>query len=140
MIKDRRLLFCDDSIVRGTQLRNIIYRLRTIGAQEVHMRIACPPLLYGCPYLNFSRSKTDFDLITRRAINELEPNNPAPDIASYRDPESENYKNMVDVIRKIIGATSLEFQTLEGLLKAIDLPPEKICTYCCSGCDPYEQA
>ena len=140
LIKDRRLLFCDDSIVRGTQLRNIIYRLRTIGAQEVHMRIACPPLLYGCPYLNFSRSKTDFDLITRRAINELEPNNPAPDIASYRDPESENYKNMVDVIRKIIGATSLEFQTLEGLLKAIDLPPEKICTYCCSGCDPYEQA
>ncbi|HQC42817.1 MAG TPA: amidophosphoribosyltransferase, partial [Verrucomicrobiota bacterium] len=131
--------FCDDSIVRGTQLRNIIYRLMTIGAKEVHMRIASPPLLYGCPYLNFSRSKNDFELITRRVIAELEPNNPSPDIKSYQDPDSEKNKKMVEMICKIIGATSLEFQTIEGLLKAIDLPPEKICTYCFTGCDRYNQ-
>jgi amidophosphoribosyltransferase len=139
LIKDHRLLFCDDSIVRGTQLRNIIYRLMTIGAKEVHMRIASPPLLYGCPYLNFSRSKNDFDLITRRVIAELEPENPSPDIESYQDPNSEKNKKMVEMICKIIGATSLEYQTIEGLLKAIDLPPEKICTYCFTGCDRYNQ-
>jgi amidophosphoribosyltransferase len=139
LIKDHRLLFCDDSIVRGTQLRNIIYRLMTIGAKEVHMRIACPPLLYGCPYLNFSRSKNDFDLITRRVIADFEPENPSPDIESYQDPNSEKHKKMVEAICKIIGASSLEFQTLEGLLQAIDLPQEKICTYCFNGCDRYNQ-
>lgn len=139
LIKDKKLLFCDDSIVRGTQLRNIIYRLRSIGAKEVHMRIACPPLLYGCPYLNFSRAKSDFDLISRRVIRELEPDNPNPNIESYQDPTSEKYKKMVDRIREIIGATSLEYQTLDGLLKAIDLPQEKICTHCWTGYDPYKQ-
>lgn len=139
LIKDRKLLFCDDSIVRGTQLRNIIYRLMSIGAKEVHMRVACPPLLYGCPYLNFSRAKTDFELITRRVIRELEPENLEPDIDSYQDPKSEKYKKMVEAIRQIIGATTLEFQTLEGLIKAIDLPQEKICTHCWTGHDPYHQ-
>ena len=135
----RKLLFCDYSILRGTQLRNIIHRLFSIGAKEVHMRVACPPLLYGCPYLNFSRAKSDFDLISRRVIRELEPDNPNPDIKSYEDPKSEKYQKMVEVIRKKIGATTLEFQTLEGLLKAIDLPQQRICTYCWTGHDPYNQ-
>ncbi len=139
LIKSHKLLFCDDSIVRGTQLRDIIYRLMSIGASEVHMRVACPPLLYGCPYLNFSRAKSDFDLITRRVIRELEPDNLNPDIESYQDPNGEKYKKMVEAIRQIIGATTLEFQTLEGLLKAIDLPAEKICTHCWTGKDPYNQ-
>ncbi len=139
LIKNKKLLFCDDSIVRGTQLKNIIHRLRTIGATEVHLLSACPPLLYGCPYLNFSRAKSDFDLITRRVIRELEPDNPNPDIDSYQDPSSEKYQKMVERIRQIIGASSLEFQTLQGLLKAIDVDPQKICTYCWTGKDPYNQ-
>ena len=113
--------------------------LRTIGATEVHLLSACPPLLYGCPYLNFSRAKSDFDLITRRVIRELEPDNPNPDIDSYQDPSSEKYQKMVERIRQIIGASSLEFQTLQGLLKAIDVDPQKICTYCWTGKDPYNQ-
>jgi len=138
LIKDKKLLFCDDSIVRGTQLNDIIKRLFDIGAKEVHMRIACPPVLYSCPYLNFSRAKSEMALMARRVIKELEPDNPNPDIEAYSDPKTEKYKQMVEVIRKKIGATTLEYQTLEGLLKAIDLPAEKICTHCWSGLDPYK--
>ena len=126
-------------IVRGNQLRTIIHRLKNIGANNIHIRMACPPLLYGCPFLNFSRAKSELDLIARRVIKELEPNVPEPDIKPYLDPKSEKYQQMVAKICEQIGATTLEFQTLEGLIKAIDLPREQICTYCWDGNDPYNQ-
>ena len=136
LIKDRRLVFCDDSIVRGTQLGNQAKRLYHYGAKEAHMRIACPPLLYGCRFLNFSRSKSIYDLITRRYIREQEGANEEKNIEKYQNPDSPEYKGMVEYIRKNLGLTSLAFQRLDDLVAAIGLPKEKICTYCFDGKDP----
>jgi amidophosphoribosyltransferase len=132
LIKDKRLLFCEDSIVRGTQLRKTIQRLYTCGAKEVHMRPACPPLVYGCKFLNFSRSRSELDLAGRWAIKELtgkDIENPA----TYIDPDSNNYKSMIEIIRKKLQLTTLKYQRLEDLVKAIGLPKEKLCTYCWDG-------
>jgi amidophosphoribosyltransferase len=132
LIDGKRLLFCEDSIVRGTQLRDTIQRLYDYGAKEVHMRPACPPLVYSCKFLNFSRSRSELDLAGRWAIKDLigkDIEDPAP----YTNPESDNYKAMVDVIRKSLRLTTLKYQRLEDLVKAIGLPKEKLCTYCWDG-------
>lgn len=122
-------IFLDDSIVRGTQLIGNTHDLYEAGIREVHMRIACPPLLYSCEFLNFSRSKNVTELATRKAIFELEGNSDT-DIAEYSNPESDKYHAMVDVIRKKLNLTTLRFQRLEDLVDAIGLPKEKVCTHC----------
>jgi len=132
LIMDKRLLFCEDSIVRGTQLRRQVERLFESGAKEVHMRPACPPLVFGCKFLNFSRSRSELDLAGRWAIKELigeDLENPV----EYTNPESDNYKAMVNVIREKLHLTTLKYQRLENLVKAIGLPKEKLCTYCWDG-------
>ena len=132
LIKDKRLLFCEDSIVRGTQLRKAIQRLYNSGAREVHMRPACPPLVYGCKFLNFSRSRSELDLAGRRAIKELIGKD-IEDPSEYTDPDSDNYEAMVEVIRKELRLTTLKYQRLENLVKAIGLPKEQLCTFCWDG-------
>ena len=132
LIADKRLLFCEDSIVRGTQLRRQVERLFESGAMEVHMRPACPPLVYGCKFLNFSRSRSELDLAGRWAIKDLigeDLENPI----EYTDPDSDKYKAMVNVIREKLHLTTLKYQRLENLVKAIGLPKEKLCTYCWDG-------
>ena len=133
LIKDKRLVCCDDSIVRGTQLGQQAKRLFENGAKETHMRIACPPLLYPCRFINFSRSKSEYDLITRRFIRDREGAN--YDIEKYLDPDGEPYKEMVEYIRRNLGLTSLAFQRLDDLVSAIGLPKERLCTYCWDGKD-----
>jgi amidophosphoribosyltransferase len=132
LIDGKRLLFCEDSIVRGTQLRKTIERLFEYGAKEVHMRPACPPLVYGCKFLNFSRSSSELDLAGRWAIKELIGKD-IEDPADYVNPESENYKAMVEVIRKRLGLTTLKYQKLEDLVKAIGLDKSSLCTFCWTG-------
>ena len=132
LINEKRLLFCEDSIVRGTQLRKTIQRLYEYGAKEVHMRPACPPLVYSCKFLNFSRSRSELDLAGRWAIKELIGKN-IDDPIEYTDPDSDKYKAMVEIIRKKLQLTTLQYQKLEDLIKAIGLPKEKICTYCWDG-------
>lgn len=132
LIKDKRLVLCDDSIVRGTQMRDQVKRLFQAGAREVHVRIACPPLLYGCPFINFSRSKSEMDLITRRIIRDLDGE--GADVSRYFDPEGLPYRTMVDRIRDRLGLTSLAFQRLDDLLAAIGT--KNVCTYCWNGRDP----
>lgn len=132
LIQGKRLLFCEDSIVRGTQLRETVQRLFDDGAREVHMRPACPPLIYGCKFLNFSRSRSELDLAGRRAIRELEGCDGSP-LAEYADPQSEKHRLMVDRIRHRLNLTSLRYQTLSDMLGAIDLPKGKVCTYCWDG-------
>jgi amidophosphoribosyltransferase len=132
LINEKKLLFCEDSIVRGTQLRKTIQRLYDFGAKEVHMRPACPPLVYSCKFLNFSRSRSELDLAGRWAIKELIGRN-IEDPKDYIDPESEKYKAMVEVIRKRLQLTSLKYQRLENLIKAIGLPAKNVCTYCWNG-------
>ena len=134
MIGDTRLLFCEDSIVRGTQLQDIIKRIFAYGAREVHMRPACPPLIFGCKFLNFSRSGSEMDLAGRRSIHELEGGEPE-DLAKYADPDSEPYSAMVEGIRARLGLTTLKYQRLEDLLDAIGLPKERVCTYCWDGAE-----
>jgi amidophosphoribosyltransferase len=134
MIEGNRLLFCEDSIVRGTQLQDIIARVFDFGAQEVHMRPACPPLVFGCKYLNFSRSRSELDLAGRRAIRELEGDGPV-DLQKYVDPDGEPFCAMVEAIRDRLGLTSLRYQRLDDLVEAIGLPKEKVCTYCWDGCE-----
>ena len=131
LIKGQRLLFCEDSIVRGTQLRDIIQRVFDAGAKEVHMRPACPPLVFGCKYLNFSRSRSILDLATRTAMNELNSSGATP--ADFTDPDSEQYGQMVANIQQRLKLTSLRYQKLEDLIEAIGLPKEKLCTYCWDG-------
>ncbi len=133
-IKEKRLLFCEDSIVRGTQLRDTIDRLYTTGAKEVHMRPACPPLIYGCKFLNFSRSKSELDLAGRSAIKELSGED-GGNLDDYKDTNSPKYKAMVEHIRDKLHLTSLKYQKLDNLIKAIGLPKEKLCTYCWDGAD-----
>ncbi|HCE44227.1 MAG TPA: amidophosphoribosyltransferase [Lentisphaeria bacterium] len=132
IIKDRKLLFCEDSIVRGTQLRDTVKRLFEAGAKEVHMRPACPPLLYGCKFLNFSRSKSILDLAGRRAVKTLEGDD-CRNLDKYADPCSKCHGAMVEIIRKELGLTSLRYQRLDDLTKAIGLPKSKLCTYCWDG-------
>jgi amidophosphoribosyltransferase len=134
LITGKRLLFCEDSIVRGTQLQDIVQRLYAYGAQEVHMRPACPPLVYGCKYLNFSRSRSELDLATRTAIKALEGDE-NQDLSTYADPESDKYEAMLESIRARLHLTSLKFQKLPDLVDAIGLPKEKLCTYCWDGCE-----
>jgi amidophosphoribosyltransferase len=133
LIKDRRLLFCDDSVVRGTQLGKQADRLYAEGCREAHVRIACPPLLYPCHFINFSRSRSEYDLITRRYIRGHEGE--GADIAAYADPASERYRGMVEYIRRKLNLTSLEFQTVDDLVQAIGLPKDRLCTYCWTGED-----
>ncbi len=138
LIQGKRLIFCDDSIVRGTQLRDQVKRLYDDGAKEIHMRIACPPLLYQCRFLNFSRSRSEMDLATRRFIREIEGEN--ADVAKYLDPDGTPFKEMVGRIRQRLGLSSLAYQRLDDLVEAIGLPKEKLCTYCWSGEDVSKPA
>ena len=131
-IKGKRLLFCEDSIVRGTQLQDTIQRLYDAGALEVHMRPACPPLIYACKFLNFSRSKSELDLAARKAIEELGGEKDR-DLRDFAQAESEKYNAMVENIRKRLNLTSLRYQKLEDLVEAIGLPKDKVCTYCWDG-------
>ena len=135
LIEDKSLLLIDDSIVRGTQLRETTEFLYESGAKEVHIRPACPPLLYGCPYLNFSRSNSEMDLITRRVICDLEGTEEISDelLQEYADPDSEKYQTMVDEIGKRLKFTSLRFHRLDDMLEAIGIDPSKLCTYCWNG-------
>ena len=134
LIKGKSLLMIDDSIVRGTQLRETTEFLYRNGAEEVHIRPACPPLLYGCKYLNFSRSKSEMDLITRRVIARREGNQVDDSILKeYADPDSANYREMLEEIRKELNFTSLKFHRLDDLEKSIDVDPCRLCTYCWSG-------
>ena len=132
MLEGKRLLFCDDSIVRGTQLRDNVKVLYDYGAREVHMRIACPPLVYGCPFIGFTASKSDMELITRRIIEEFE-GDPNKNLEKYATTDSPEYKRMVEEIRRRFGLTSLRFNTIETLIKAIGLPKCKVCTHCFDG-------
>jgi len=136
-IQGQSILFCDDSIVRGTQLKDTIQRLYGWGAREVHMRPACPPLVFGCRYLNFSRSRSEMDLAARKAIRELEGERET-DISEYIAEGSEKYLAMVDRIRHNLSLSSLRYQQLPDLVKAIGLPKEKLCTFCWDGCEGPE--
>ena len=134
LMEGKRLLFCEDSIVRGTQLKDIIQRVFEFGAREVHMRPACPPLVFGCKYLNFSRSRSELDLAGRRAINDMEEN-PERHLQEYADQDSDRYAAMVDRIKKQLNLTTLKYQHLDDLVAAIGMPREKLCTYCWTGCE-----
>ena len=133
LIEDRSLLLIDDSIVRGTQLRETTEFLYQSGAKEVHIRPACPPLLYGCKYLNFSRSKSDLDLITRRIIREWEGDNDINVLSEYADPNSDRYAAMLEEIRKRQNFTSLRYHRLDDLIKSIGIDACQVCTYCFNG-------
>jgi amidophosphoribosyltransferase len=134
LIKDKKLLLIDDSIVRGTQLRETTEFLYESGAKEVHIRPACPPLLFGCKYLNFSRSSSEMELIARRVIEELEGGEVTQEILEeYADPDSQKYQNMVDGICKKLNFTSLRFHRLDDMLEAVGIDPDKMCTYCWNG-------
>ena len=132
MLEGKRILFCDDSIVRGTQLRDNVKILYDYGAREVHMRIACPPLIYGCPFLGFTSSQSPLELITRRIIKELEGDE-NKNLDKYAQTDSPEYKKMVSIIAERFGLSSLKFNTLETLVEAIGLPKCKVCTHCFDG-------
>ena len=133
LIDGKKLLFVDDSIVRGTQLHETVSFLYENGAKEVHMRSACPPIMFGCKYLNFSRNTSDMDLITRRVIMELEGEEGFQHLDEYCDGTTERGKKMREAICEKFKFTSLEFQTLEGIIEAIGLPADEVCTYCWNG-------
>lgn len=135
LMKGKSVLFCEDSIVRGTQLQDIVERVFEFGAKEVHMRPACPPLVYGCKYLNFSRSRSILDLATRKAIKEMEGTEHTETPHEYADSDSDKYKEMVERIRRRLKLTTLKYQRLDDLVAAIGLPKEKLCTYCWDGCE-----
>ena len=133
MLKGKRVVFCDDSIVRGTQLRDNVKMLYDFGAKEVHIRLSCPPLNYGCNFLNFSASKNELELITRRCIAELEGGDSTKNLALYSDSTTKQYANLVEMLRKHVGVDSLKFNTLDNICKAIGLPKCQICTHCFDG-------
>jgi amidophosphoribosyltransferase len=136
ILRDRRVLLCDDSIVRGTQLRDNTRCLLEGGAKEIHMRVACPPLMHGCPFINFSESKSVMELITRRTIAELEGEEAALNeerVRAYTITDSPEYKRMVDCIADKFGLHSLRFTKLETLIRAIGLPRSQVCTHCFDG-------
>ncbi|OEU44560.1 MAG: amidophosphoribosyltransferase [Desulfobacterales bacterium S7086C20] len=132
LTEGRRLLFCEDSIVRGTQLKDTLQRIYDYGACEIHMRPACPPLAYGCKFLNFSRSRSELDLAARKAISELEGQKEA-NIEEYVDESSDKYNAMVTRIGKKMGLTTLRYQKLDNMIRAIRMPKEKLCTFCWTG-------
>ena len=132
MLEGKRLLFCDDSIVRGTQLRDNVKVLYEYGAKEVHIRIACPPLIYACPFVGFTASKSPLELITRRIIAELE-GDADKNLEKYATTGSPEYEKMVSIIAERFGLTTLKFNTLETLLESIGLPKCKVCTHCFDG-------
>ena len=132
MLEGRRILFCDDSIVRGTQLRDNVKILYDYGAKEVHMRIACPPLIYSCPFIGFTSSKSPLELITRQIIKELEGDE-NKNLEKYATTGSPEYDKMVSIIAERFGLSSLKFNTLETLIEAIGLPKCKVCTHCFDG-------
>lgn len=136
MLKGKRVLFCDDSIVRGTQLRDNVKVLFDAGLKECHMRIACPPLVYGCPFINFTSSKSDMELITRRIIESFE-GDANKDLDKYATTDSPQYQRMVEAIRKQLDLTSLKFNTVEQLIEAIGLPKCQVCTHCFDGSSAY---
>ena len=135
LIEDKSLLLIDDSIVRGTQLGETTQFLYDSGAKEVHVRPACPPILFGCKYLNFSRSNSELDLITRRSIVELEGTEDISQetLKKYADPNTQEYANMLEVIRKKLNFTSLKYHRLDDLIESIGMEPCQLCTYCFSG-------
>ncbi|WP_432651023.1 amidophosphoribosyltransferase [Huintestinicola sp.] len=135
LIEGKKLLFVDDSIVRGTQMRETVEFLYANGAKEVHMRSACPPIMYGCKYLNFSRSTSELDLIARKIIDELEGVSGVKYIEEYSDSSTERGKKLRDEICRRLKLTSLEFQSLEGTVRAVGLPADKLCSYCWNGKD-----
>ena len=132
MLQDKRIIFCDDSIVRGTQLHDNVKILFDYGAKEVHMRIGCPPLIYGCPFIGFTASKSDMELITRQIIKELEGDE-NKNLDKYATTGSQEYEKMVGIIAKRFGLSSLKFNTIETLIEAIGLPKCKVCTHCFDG-------
>ena len=133
LIQDQSLLLIDDSIVRGTQLRETTEFLYQSGAKEVHIRPACPPLLYGCKYLNFSRSSSEMDLITRRVIKEMEQEDRQIDLKNYVDPDTPEYEEMVDRIGRQLNFTTLQFQRLDDMIESVGIGRDKLCTYCWDG-------
>lgn len=137
IIKDKKFVLVDDSIVRGTQLSETVSYLIENGAKEIHVRSACPPIMYGCKFLNFSRSVTDMELITRRTIKKLEglesDDIPEETLAEYADSKTERHAAMVEEIRKQLRFDSLKFQDLENTVKAIGVDKCNLCTYCWDG-------
>lgn len=132
LLKDKKVIFCDDSIVRGTQLRDNVKDLFDCGAKEVHIRISCPPLIYPCKFLNFTASKSDMELITRRVIQRIEGRHDK-DLQEYATTDSPKYKAMVESIREELGLTSLKFNSIETIVKSIGLPKCCVCTHCFDG-------
>ena len=132
VLEGKEVVFCDDSIVRGTQLKDQVRMLYANGVKRIHVRISCPPLLYGCNYLNFSTSKNDNELITRRVITELEGGE-VRNLESYRDETSQQYRNLVETIRKTVGVDTLKFNSLDTVCKAIGLSKSDLCTHCFDG-------
>ena len=132
ILKDQRVVFCDDSIVRGTQLRDNVKMFFDYGAKEVHARISCPPLVYGCPYIGFTVSKSDMELITRQEIKDFE-GDADKNLEKYSATDSPEYKRMVEEIGRRLGLTSVKFNKIETLIDAIGLPKEKLCTHCFDG-------
>ena len=134
LIEGKSLLLIDDSIVRGTQLRETTEYLFESGAKEVHIRPACPPLFYGCKYLNFSRSTSEMDLITRRVIKKLEGVEPTDEIIKeYVDPDGEKYAAMIEEIRKELHFTTLRYHRLDDMIASVGIDADKLCTYCWDG-------
>ena len=132
LLKDQRVVFCDDSIVRGTQLRDNVKEFFDNGAKEVHVRISCPPLVYGCPFIGFTASKSDLELITRRIIRDFEGDDRAR-LDQYAMTDSPEYQRMVDEIARRLGLSSLKFAKLEDLIASIGLPKSQVCTHCFDG-------
>ena len=133
LIRDKKLLFVDDSIVRGTQLRETVDFLYECGAEEVHIRSACPPIMYGCKYLSFSSSKSEMELIARRVVDELEGEAGLEHLDEYADATTERGQCLLKKICEDLKFDSLGYQSLEGMIEAIGIPPEKLCTYCWNG-------
>ena len=136
ILKDKRVLFCDDSIVRGTQLRDSTKLLHTLGAKEAHMRIACPPLIYACPFINFSASKSELELIARRVINDFE-NGSTENLAEYAKTDSPQYNRMIAEIARRLNLDSLKFSKIESIISAIGLKKCDVCTHCFDGSSFY---
>ncbi|MBQ8713252.1 MAG: amidophosphoribosyltransferase [Prevotella sp.] len=132
LLKDRRVVFCDDSIVRGTQLRDNVRTFFEYGAKEVHCRISCPPLVYGCPFIGFTSSKTDMELITRQIIRDFEGDD-KKNLEKYAETDSPEYQRMVSEIARRLGLSSLKFAKLEDLIESIGMPKCKVCTHCFDG-------
>ena len=132
VLKDQRIVFCDDSIVRGTQLRDNVRAFFENGAREVHVRISCPPLVYGCPFIGFTSSKSDMELITRRIIKDFEGDD-KKNLDLYAKTGTPEYQHMVGEIARRLGLTSLKFATIEDLIESIGLPKERVCTHCFDG-------